>query len=129
MIFREAVCSTSIVSSKNFLCDLRHERSLTQVVRLFPIESTDPSLGTFYLEHVPPPRKGKNYIAFICAREKIHVSRVKLYVNEGSELMGEERLRLVDRDEILRRGPNECGASSTNPLMITVEMSADSQGC
>ncbi|KAG8896329.1 hypothetical protein FRC01_011873 [Tulasnella sp. 417] len=95
---------------------------------LFPIDTNDPSLGTFYLEHVPPPRKGKNYIAFICAREKIHVSRVKLYVNEGSVQTGEERLRLVDRDEVLRRGANECGASSTNPFMVTVEMAPDSQG-
>ncbi|KAG8941482.1 hypothetical protein FRC04_004191 [Tulasnella sp. 424] len=129
--WRKTMASSSDTSSTSSPLHLAYYRLYWKPSAALPsllhFDASDPSLATFYLEHVPPPRKGKNYIAFICAREKIHVSRVKLYVNEGS-MLGEERLRLVDRDEVLRRGPNECGTSSANPLLVTVEMAPDAQG-
>lgn len=42
-----------------------------------------------------------------------------------SEETGLEEMKRVHRDDILRRGPTECGARPDNPLLVTVEISPD----
>ncbi|KAG8978548.1 hypothetical protein FRB90_008401, partial [Tulasnella sp. 427] len=95
--------------------------------RLHPIDEADPSLSTFFVEHVPPPRQGKNFLAFVCDRELIHISRVKLYIKTTSET-GEEHLRLVDPIETLKQTPTSCGVTPENPLLVTVELAPDGIG-
>ncbi|KAG8939135.1 hypothetical protein FRC04_006950 [Tulasnella sp. 424] len=99
----------------------------TALPSLQPVDSSDPSLSSFYVEHVPPPRKGKNFLAFVCDREQIHITRAKLYVNIIG-IAGEEQLRLVNPAESLKRTATSCGATPDNPLLVTIEMPPDGQG-
>lgn len=50
-----------------------------------------------------------------------------MYVNTIG-LAGEEQLRLVHPTESLKQTPTSCGATPDNPLLVTIEMSPDSQG-
>ncbi|KAG8906044.1 hypothetical protein FRB99_007701 [Tulasnella sp. 403] len=68
-----------------------------------PVDSEDPSLARFYREHVSPPRQVRNYIAFICDREKIHPSRVELFINMISEETGTEELVQLNKNMTLRK--------------------------
>ncbi|KAG8881701.1 hypothetical protein FRB99_004712, partial [Tulasnella sp. 403] len=86
-----------------------------------PIDDDDPSLSRFFREHVAPPRLVRNYIAFICERERIHPSRVELFINMVSEETSTEELVQLNKNATLRVGPRECGSSEKNPLLVTVE--------
>ncbi|KAG8950862.1 hypothetical protein FRC04_007094 [Tulasnella sp. 424] len=48
-----------------------------------PIYANDVSLSSFDVEHVPPPRRARNYIAFISQRECIKPSAVKMYLSRS----------------------------------------------
>lgn len=60
-------------------------------------------------------------MAFIAAREKIHPSRVRLYIST-SEDEEYEGIAPVNPEDKIRRGVRACGGSQKNPLLVSVEV-------
>ncbi|KAG8932140.1 hypothetical protein FRC02_001613 [Tulasnella sp. 418] len=93
-----------------------------------PLYPDDPSLSSFNIEHIPPPRLAGNYMAYICNREGIHMSRVKMYINARQRPDGQDEIQLVHPNDRIQRGQSTCGSSENNPYMLTVEMGSGDGG-
>ncbi|KZT44605.1 hypothetical protein SISSUDRAFT_1056935 [Sistotremastrum suecicum HHB10207 ss-3] len=83
-----------------------------------PFQADDNSISFVHLQHIPPPRTAEKLKTYICSREKIHKSRVKLYKTSEVDSMKQE---LVSPEETIR---NQF-FTADNAIIMSVELGPD----
>ncbi|KAG8909137.1 hypothetical protein FRC01_007110 [Tulasnella sp. 417] len=91
-----------------------------------PMFSNDVSLASFDVEHVSPPRLAQNYIGFICQREHLKPSGVKLYLTTPQR--GPELVTAMDMTIYMSRSDRHCGRDINRPLLLVVEPGSELPG-
>ncbi|KAG9041741.1 hypothetical protein FS837_011817 [Tulasnella sp. UAMH 9824] len=91
-----------------------------------PMFSNDLSLSSFDVEHVSPPRLAQNYIGYICQREHLKPSGVKLYLTTPQR--GPEQVTSMDMVIYMSRSDRHCGRDINRPLLIVVEPGSELPG-
>ncbi|TDL15395.1 hypothetical protein BD410DRAFT_796446 [Rickenella mellea] len=91
---------------------------------MYPIHADDPSLAFLYAEHVPPPGLADNYITFICTREQVHKSRVRMFISvraigAGMHEAEYEAVEPTDKISLLEGGR---GLTEEDPLRISINL-------
>ncbi|KAG8910872.1 hypothetical protein FRC00_007418 [Tulasnella sp. 408] len=88
--------------------------------------SNDLSLSSFDVEHVSPPRLAQNYVGYICQREHLKPSGVKLYLTTPQR--GPEQVTSMDMVIYMSRSDRHCGRDINRPLLIVVEQGSELPG-
>ncbi|KAG8988169.1 hypothetical protein FRB90_002931 [Tulasnella sp. 427] len=93
---------------------------------MYPVFSNDASVSSFDVEHVPPPRAARNYIAYIAQRERVKPSGVKMYISRSKGSITE----VLDMDEVVdyEGSLSPCGLSMKSPLLFVVKPNNDLPG-
>ncbi|KIO17395.1 hypothetical protein M407DRAFT_32939 [Tulasnella calospora MUT 4182] len=91
-----------------------------------PVFSNDLSLSSFDVEHVSPPRLAQNYIGYICQREHLKPSGVKLYLTTPQR--GPELVTSMDMVIYMSRSDRHCGRDLNRPLLVVVEPGSELPG-
>ncbi|KAG8899152.1 hypothetical protein FRC00_001859 [Tulasnella sp. 408] len=96
-----------------------------------PIYETDPSLASLFIDCVSPPLRAKDYIAYICELERIHPSRVTLFLRargvreEGSSAAEAQK---VQNDEDIITARTASHTSENSPIMVSVVLEVGAYG-
>ncbi|KAL5532379.1 hypothetical protein ACEPAF_5949 [Sanghuangporus sanghuang] len=101
---------------------------------LYPIDAEDDSLSFLHASRIPPPGLAADYVRYICNRETIHYTRVKLYTSSPTRsvysrtpyslktLPDDPAFRLAVPDAPLRLRTGGCGSSRENPLVLYLDL-------
>lgn len=94
--------------------------------RINPIFANDVSLASFDVEHVSPPRLAHNYISYICQREQLKISSVKLFLTTTRAPPEEVK----DQNKVINmtRSDRLCGRDLNRPLLLVVEWGGELPG-
>ncbi|KAG8986977.1 hypothetical protein FRB90_003663 [Tulasnella sp. 427] len=103
-----------------------HQRRASEMPGMYPVFSNDASVSSFDIEHVPPPRAARNYIAYIAQRERVKPSGVKMYISHSKGSIKE----VIDMDEVVNYegSLSPCGLSMKSPLLFVVKPNNDLPG-
>ncbi|KAG8930267.1 hypothetical protein FRC00_001208, partial [Tulasnella sp. 408] len=99
----------------------------------YPVSESDFSLSTLPVDYVPPPHRAQDYIAYIAERERIHPSRITLYLSAnvkgapGGVSMAAEAQAIENPEEIV---PVEMATSTSEryPIMVNVQLEVGENG-
>ncbi|KAG8899153.1 hypothetical protein FRC00_001860, partial [Tulasnella sp. 408] len=99
----------------------------------YPLSESDFSLSTLPVDYVPPPHRAQDYIAYIAERERIHPSRITLYLSAnvkgapGGISMAAEAQAIENPEEIV---PVEMATSTSEryPIMVNVQLEVGENG-